>query len=391
MVNYFCATPSAVGYTENYIDSYDLPMWRQIHKCTHEAGIFEDYVMDGRVRPAKVGLLLSSVDELVTGVNNFSLAIHNNERKAIYYALRQAQVPVDFLTEDDVIEGRAKDYAVIYATQQYIHSKCIDALQKWCEAGGTLVALCGGGMYDEFQKPNPAAVKLYGAGGPTITTDPNLVPKYLLKENVPFLTKHDLPRYEPIDVVDGIEVMVWKQPLTPTDGTVASKFKDDTPAVVSKAHGKGRAVLFGFLPGQAYMKHALPIRPVDRGASQDSFAHFIPTKVFGHVQEQVINDFLGRDLRNGPARPVVCSEPLVETTCIDTTAKDGKPARLAVPLINWSGKPAEKLIVTIRDAGTVTRVRSVERGELKFTPVAEKGVIVVELPLAVADMLLIDR
>src|SRR5439155_803966 len=138
--NYFCATPSAVGYTENYIDSYDLAMWKQVHKCTHEAGVFEDYVVDGMVRPAKVGLLLSSVDDLVTGVNNFSLAMHNNERKAIYYALRHAEVPVDFLTEDDVIEGRAKDYATIYVTQQYVHSQCIAALQKWCEAGGTVVA-----------------------------------------------------------------------------------------------------------------------------------------------------------------------------------------------------------------------------------------------------------
>jgi hypothetical protein len=384
MVNYFCATPSAVGYTENYVDSYDLPMWRQIHKCTHDVGAFEDYVMDGKVRPAKVGLLLSSVDELITGVNNFSLAIHNNERKAIYYALRQAQVPVDFITEDDVIDGRAKGYTTIYTTQQYIHSKCINALQKWCEAGGALVSMCGGGMCDEFQKPNPAAVKLYGAQGPNIVTDPNLVPNYLTKENVPFLTKQDLPRYEPFDSVDGIDVMVWKQPLVATDGTIAGKFKDGSPAVVSKSHGKGRAVLFGFLPGQAYMKHALPIRPVDRGATPDSFAHFVPTKVSAELQKRLVTDFVG------PDRPVVCSEPLVETTCIDTPAKDGKPAKLAVPLVNWSGKPVAKLTVTIRDDGAVTRMRSIERGELKPLR-SEKGTLVVELPLDVADVLLIDR
>ena len=70
------------------------------------------------------------------GVNNFSLALHNNERKALYYALRHAQIPVDFLSEDDVIDGRAKDYKLIYVTQQYLHSKCVDSLQKWCEAGG---------------------------------------------------------------------------------------------------------------------------------------------------------------------------------------------------------------------------------------------------------------
>src|SRR5262249_34470974 len=148
IINYFCAVPSAVAYTANYIDSTTTKMWQQVHKCTHEAGVFEDYVLDGKVRPAKVGLLLSSVDELVTGVTNFNLAVHNNERKAIYYALKHAQVPVDFLSEDDVVDGRAKDYSLIYVTQQYLHSKAVDALQKWCEAGGTVVALCGGGFFD---------------------------------------------------------------------------------------------------------------------------------------------------------------------------------------------------------------------------------------------------
>ena len=305
IVNYFCATPSAVGYTENYVDSYDLGMWKQIHDCTHEAGIFEDYIVDGRVRPARVGLLLSSVDEVVTGVSNFSLALHNNERKALYYALRHSQVPVDFLSEDDVVEGRAKDYALIYVTQQYVHSRCMAALQKWCESGGTAVALCGGGFFNEFQKENSAASQFYGAAGSKITVDPNLVSKHLLKENVPFLSKHDLTRYVPMDVANwnvaglakgeaeanpspghvfNVPVIAWKQPLTLAGGKLLGTFKDGTPAVVAKTHGKGKAVLFGFLPGQAYLKSGLPVRPVDRGANADGFNHYLPTGMSQHLR-----------------------------------------------------------------------------------------------------------
>jgi hypothetical protein len=408
MINYFCASPSAVGATENYIDSYDLKMWRELHKCTHEAGIFEDYAMDGKVRPAKVGLLLSSVDELVSGVTNFGFAMHNNERKAIYYALKHSQVPVDFLSEDDVIDGRAKDYALIYATQHNLHSKAVDALQKWCESGGTLVALCGGGFANEFQKDNPATARLYGTQSGKLVTDPNLVSKYLLKENVPFLAKHDLPRYEPMDAVEwnlgglpkdekgkanpspnhvfNVPVIVWKQPLTATDGTVIGKFKDGSPAVVRKTHGKGRAVLFGFLPGQAYLKGALPVRPVDRGANAESFAHYLPTGMSNHLRTRLVDDFLGRAAFD--ARPVTTTDGLVETSCIDTPAKDGRPAKLAVPLVNWSGSPLTSLTVTIRGV-TATKVKSVERGELKF--MQGKGGIQIEMPLDVADMLLIDR
>jgi hypothetical protein len=407
VINYFCATPSAVGNTENYVETADLKMWKEIYTCTREAGVFEDYIMDGKVRPAKVGLLLSSTDELITGVNNFSLALHNNERKALYYALRHAQIPVDFLSEDDVIDGRAKDYKLIYVTQQYVHSKCLDALQKWCEAGGTVVAAAGGGYFNEFQKENPAAAKFYGATGAKITTDPNLVAKYLLKENQPFLSKHDLPRYEPMDSVEwclrglpkapspnpvpehifNVPVIAWKQPLTVTDGTMIGKFKDGSAAVVAKRHGQGRSVLFGFLPGQAYLKSGLPVRPVDRGANAESFTHYLPTGMSLTMLARLTDDFLGFGARD--AKPVVSTDGLVETTCIDTPAKDGKPARLAVPLVNWSGGSITSLTITIRSAEKITKVRSVERGELKFTEV--KGGIQLNVPLNVADMLLIDK
>ena len=43
--------------------------------------------------------------------------------------------------------------------------------------------------------------------------------------------------------VFNVPVIVWKQPLTATDGTVIGTFKDGAPAVVKKDHGKGRASL----------------------------------------------------------------------------------------------------------------------------------------------------
>jgi hypothetical protein len=355
-----------------------------------------------------VGLLLSATDELITGVNNFSLAIHNNERKALYYALRHAQIPVDFLSEDDVIDGRAKDYKLIYVTQQYVHSKCLDSLQKWCADGGTVVAMAGGGYWNEFQKENPAAEKFYGAKGAKIDTDPKLVSKYLLKENMPFLAKHDLPRYEPMDAVQwcikglpkvepspnpdpahvfNIPVIAWKQPLTLTDGTMIGKFKDNSPAVVVKAHGKGQSILFGFLPGQAYLKSGLPVRPVDRGANAESFSHYLPTGTSLILLPRLTDDFLGAGAF--AVKPVVTTDGLVETTCIDTPAKGGQPAKLAVPLVNWSGAEITTLTVSIRGVEKPSKVRSVERGELKFTQL--KGGIQIQMPLNVADMILIDR
>lgn len=401
-INYFCASPLATGATENYVATDDLSMWRQIHTCSHEAGVFEDYVADGKVRQAKVGLLLSSVDDVMTGASNSTLVMHNNERKALYYALRHSQTPVDFISEDDVIDGRAKGYQLIYVTQQWLHSKAVDSLAKWVEAGGTLVALAGGGFQNEFNQPNPKAGELYGVKSQQLATDPQLVSKYLLEANRPFLTKQDLPLYEPIDYatwtsdaagkdtpfigrVRDIPVIVWKQTIVPSDGTVLGSYRNGQPAVISKAHGKGRAYLFGFLPGQAYLKSGLPIAPPDRGSTNNANSHFLPTAMDVNLRARIVDDFLPAS----HTRPVDCDAALIETTCIDTPALRGKPARLAVPLMNYSGQPVAHLTVRLNDLTTVKSIRSVQRGNLR--PEVIDGQTVVTLPLDIADMLLIDR
>lgn len=384
LVNYFCASPSAVGVTENYVATDDLPMWREIYNVSHEAGVFEDYVLDGIVRPAKVGLLLSSVDEIMTGDSNSKGGVHNAERKAAYYALRHAQVPVDFVTEDDVIDGRAKDYRVIYVTQQYLHSRAVKALKAWAAAGGTVVALCGGGCLDEFGKLNPEALALYGVKAQQLTKDP---------KTTMVLPKQDLPPYRPLDTVtwgkgDGavsVPVLVWKQALSPADGAVLGTFKDGAAAVVAKSHGKGRAVLCGFFPGLAYERSGLPLRPVDRSGVDGGYNHFLPTSMDVKFRRRLVDEMLPKDV----TRPVECSESLVEATLIDTPAMSGKRARLAVPLMNYTGKAIAKLTVRIPGAAGAKVVRSVERGALPAE--SREGALIVTLPLDVADMLLIDR
>lgn len=380
MINYFCASPMCVGATENYVATDDLAMWRELYTLTHEAGIFEDYVMDGSVRRARVGLLLSGVDELITGDSNQKGGLHNQERKSLYYALRHAQVPVDFLTEDDIIDGLARDYATIYVFQQYLSTKGVKALADWTEAGGTLVALCGGGFLDEFQQPDPLAGALYGVGGQSIWKDPALPM---------VLAKLDLPPYVPVDTVTWdargqtvkAGVIGWKQSLTPSDGKIIGTFGDGQPAVVEKAQGKGRAVLFGWFPGMAYLKSGLPLRPVDRGSSADAYAHFLPTAMDVSLRQALVDAFLPTDY----VRPVVCSADLVESTVIDTSS----PRKaMAVPLMNYSGKPIASMSVTVAGVPAVKAVRSVAHARVKYG--CRDGHLTVELPLDVADMILID-
>ncbi|MFW6161203.1 MAG: hypothetical protein ACODAJ_00450, partial [Planctomycetota bacterium] len=376
-IHYFCASPLATTYTENYIRTEDLAMWQAVYDATHDAGAFEDYVLGGTVRRAKVGLLLSSVDEVLSGATNFQGGVHNAERKALYLALRHSQVPVDFLTEDDVIDGRAASYRLLYVTQEHLHSRAVKALLGWVQAGGTLVALCGGGFRNEFGKANPEAVALYGAESGEIVRDPTLTQ---------ILPKQDLPPAEPLctakwGTLHGIDVIAWRQRLRTTDGQAVGRCSVGQCAVVEKRHGEGRAVLVGFLPALAWLRSGLPLRPVDRGARNQDYSHFLPTAMDERLRRRLVDAFLPDDF----VRPVLCSEPLVETTCIDTA----DPPRLAVPLLNYTGRPIAALTVRVRGLPRARRVRSVEAGELEATFQGE--VLTVTLPLAAADMLLIDR
>ncbi len=381
MIHYFCATPSAVGITENYIATDDVEMFHTVHDLCHETGTFEDYVLDGRVRRARVALLLSSVDDIRNPSSLQHGGYTNAGRKAIYYALRHAQVAVDFLSEDDLIEGRADGYRLIYVTQEYLHSRAVSALRRWVQRGGTAVALCGGGFLDEFGRPNPDAAALYGVKSQSIYKDTRF--------DV-FQFKQDLPPYEPLDVahwsrgedaISDVPVILWKQSIVPDDGRVLGTYGDGKPAVVEKAHGRGRAVLFGFMPGLAYLRSGLPLRPWDRGSTDAAYCHFLPTAMDTNLREALVDDFLPE----GFVRQVHCDRALIEATCIETF----NPPRLAVPLMNYSGEPLDSVTVTISGLRSAARVRSVECGTLQAE--FREAAMHVTLPLDVTDMLLIDR
>ncbi|HEX7376161.1 MAG TPA: hypothetical protein VF278_03565, partial [Pirellulales bacterium] len=112
-------------------------------------------------------------------------------------------------------------------------------------------------------------------------------------------------------------------------------FSDGSPAVVSKASGRGKSFYCGFLPGLSYFRPALPRRPADRNSAPDSLAHLIPTSFERGAAGIVALP------AEAIARPAVCSEPLVEAMVIES------PQGIAISLVNWTGRPIKQLTVTI--------------------------------------------
>ena len=99
------------------------------------------------------------------------------------------------------------------------------------------------------------------------------------------------------------------------------------------------------------------------------------------LRARITDDFL----QVANLRPVECDSPLVETTCIDTI----KPKkRLAVPMMNFSGKKINMLTVKVNGIKKASSVRSVKQGKLNAIFVDDQ--MTVTLPLHITDMLLID-
>ncbi|MEO5618670.1 MAG: hypothetical protein ABIS67_12960, partial [Candidatus Eisenbacteria bacterium] len=166
------------------------------------------------------------------------------------------------------------------------------------------------------------------------------------------MEKQDLPFAQPIDGVTFLAATGEVQmpvinvrsrfELAAVDDAgpvVKGRFLDGAPAVSVRTVGKGQAIYCGFLPGLSYFKPAIPLRPIDRGTTDDSMAHLIPTEF-----DRGASALIGLPAAS-VERPVVCSEPLVETTVI--RAQQG----VVIPLVNWSGRPVKGLSLKLSISG----------------------------------------
>jgi hypothetical protein len=158
-------------------------------------------------------------------------------------------------------------------------------------------------------------------------------------------------------------------------GEIVYTFSDGSPAVLSRNVGKGWVAYCAFLPGLSYYHPAIPLRPVDRGATEDAMIHLLPTQMDDAAAALIASPALTL------ARPIMCSEPLVETTVIESRRG------VVIPLVNWTPEPISGLQVAV-NIRTPSRQASLASGnELKQAKV--DGRTVYTLDLDAADALIL--
>jgi hypothetical protein len=390
IINHF-VTQNQSMVTWDYVDQTESPRtYQAIHDVLHDAGTVEHRLYPALPKKAEIAVLLSRAadtwdTEDLGGAGHLYGAefnVNNDERKALWMALRHAQYPVDLIIDEDVAEGKLAGYRVLYVVGSEMLAAAAKPLSEWVRGGGVLYACGGGGLLDEYHRPLSILNEVYGLKGHKLT------------RSVRHIRPRDtLPTAKPLDMViaqltepgsESVEfpALCYRDALEPAAGAaVIGRYRSDrSPAIVRNDFGKGTAYYVGTLPGLAYLKPAVT-------KSSDALPQQFPAAL--------------RKLITVPAvqakvmPPVTTSDPLVEAQYL--AGRNGT----VVILTNWRPSPIDRLTVRFSGSVKVKAVQSLRaagyfKGALHEQPkgklplYAMEGVPQVELTLDVTDYLLID-
>ncbi|HPO51591.1 MAG TPA: beta-galactosidase trimerization domain-containing protein [bacterium] len=320
--NLFEFHPVYMAYTENHVSHFDT--YAMILKSFREYGLFEDIVQQGNVRQADAGLWFSETADIWSD-NEGSFAA---AKRALYIAIRNNQIPLDFIVEQDALDGTIDKYKTLFITDRHISLDASQKLEQWVLNGGSLFMTAGAGMFEQYNRKNTVFNRLLGFEQIEILEPENSRVEFI-KQDLPFAK----PASEIVEIngskvsIPVFGVITKIQPGKTT--TISGKFSDGSPAVVSIKKGKGQIIYCAFLPGLSYFKPAIPLKPVDRGSTDDAMAHFIPVdfeKNTGNLIKSACSGNMPVFVKDTKGNPLGC----IETTIIES--KNG----MVIPVINWS-------------------------------------------------------
>jgi len=388
IINHF-VTQNQAMITWDYVDQSESPRtYQAIYDMIRDAGSVENRLFPAMPKKAEIAIMLSRASDTwdtadLGGAGHFYGAqynVNNDERKALWMALRHAQYPVDLITDEDVAEGKLAGYKVLYVVGSEMLAGAVKPLADWVRAGGVVFADGGGGLLDEYHRDNTALYEVYG------------LKSHALNRAVRHIRpRSSLPRMTPLDKLQvkapeagltqvELPALCYQDALVPQGAKVLGSYgADGSPAFVSNNYGKGKSYYSGALAGLAYLTPAMP-------PSSD----VLPTE-FPPVLRALIA-MPAQQARVTP--PVTTNKALVEAQYM--TGPNGD----VVILTNWTEKPIDNLIVRFPGM-PVKSVQSLRaagyfKGSLddqangKLDVQVVDGVPQVEMRLEVTDYLLID-
>ena len=281
------------------------------------------------------------------------------ETEALHRALMHAGFRVDVLDAHGVATGQLTnaDYDVLYIAGPNVPAAAMAQIEAWVAAGGTLVVTLGGAVVDEYDSANMTLTEVLGLAPRVRTRAPT---------DAPYTQR---PALTTIDTVSGLglelPIINTRVALEPTTADVIATFVDGSAAITSRMHGAGRAIAFGFYPGQQY--EAL-----------------MPRLMTGRLPEG--DGDVARRLATFPAIEASAYSSARAGEMVEALRLDG-PSGTAIVLLNWRNEARHCLEIVVDDVVGVPR--SIEDRRVTTTPEGAGQRLVLER-LDAVDILLFE-
>jgi hypothetical protein len=336
-----------------------LPRLARAHRLIATA---EPLLWPGRPRPADVALLMPrsaqawdprGIEDATNVRLNHSTVDYMAEVYNLYLAFMHANIPVDFVEEDQLTVEGLKGLKALYVTEPNIPEESQKALVAWVSGGGTLVTISGAGQRDRYNEPCPILRR--GLGIPEKDRERLMLPNlYALPGNG-----------EVTGTFGRVHVIGTRSQLDDEKGlTVEARFDNGEAALVSRAVGRGRTVHYNWMPGLAYGQS-----PKNRNGMFVDWPAPHREAIVGSARQAGVRAAVR------PDRPMV-EAPLLESA-----------AGAVVTLLNWTGDAVTNLTVEMDWLQPVSRVESAARGPLPFR--MQDGILSWSVPLDGADFIMI--
>lgn len=268
----------------------------------------------------------------------------------LYLALQHANIPVDFVDEDDLSPAALKGYQVLYLTQPNLPVRSQHGVLQWVRRGGTLARSPNAVSRDRYDEPSRVFPEMLDFL--EVPRERALIP--------------DLKALKTSGRVDdppsSFTSIGPRSRFEKVRGKSLVKFDDGSPAIIRTKLGAGQVIQYAWFPGLTY------------AASASRQTGKLPTGFSETVRKWILLPVTLAEL----VSPVQTSRPMVETPLLLSSAGG------AITLLNWTGEDIPVLRVKARVPFVPERVQSVKHGSLEFK---ERGKVVeFSLPLGAGDI-----
>ncbi|HZY62165.1 MAG TPA: beta-galactosidase [Edaphobacter sp.] len=204
--------------------------------------------------PARVAILYNRLSYMVGGSQPSLSKLGRapiDSALGLHQAFAEEQIPVDFVSPQDVAGGKLGQYKVLFVPfPVMLSSNVADGIKQFVESGGVAV---GEARFAWNNERGFASTVIPGIGMDKVFGAREKVIKPSDKPQITLDASANLPGMTGTGAISGA---AFEEDLEPYPGArVLGRFEDGEPAVVENSTGKGKAILVGSFLALAYQQN----------------------------------------------------------------------------------------------------------------------------------------